>query len=89
MPPDTYSKLDATLHSRKFWGLVTGLVTAACSYFFAHTDPTMTLLGVVSLLSFYFVGTGIEEHGRMMAIGTALQRPPIATATVNEAPKEG
>jgi len=48
------------LHSRKFWALVTSLVSIVAGYATGAVDPWQAVQAAVAALAAYSVGTGIQ-----------------------------
>ena len=63
-------KLSALLQSRKFWTLVTALVTVGGGVATGQMPYDQAALAAVGALSAYTLGTSIEAHGQAIAAST-------------------
>lgn len=62
-------KLKALLTSRKFWALVTALVTTVGAYMTAQIDIWQMIQAIVAALAAFSLGTAIEDAGRWVGSG--------------------
>ena len=62
-------KLKALLASRKFWALVTALVTTIGAYLTAQIDIWQMIQAIVAALAAFSLGTAIEDAGSWVGFG--------------------
>jgi len=72
----TYSKLEALLHSRKFWSLITSLVGLGVAVAYHALPPDQAIPLAVAALAAYSVGVGLDSPATVI---------PTAGSTTNVA----
>lgn len=70
-------KLTALLHSRKFWALVTSLVTLGVGVGYHAMPPDQAILAAVAALSLYELGVAHEDNGIAQASASLATPPPL------------
>jgi len=60
-------QLNALLHSRKFWALVTALVSAAAALATGQINTWEALQAVLAALAVYSTGVALEDMGKARA----------------------